>query len=393
MIKNLAIPLFFYVFINNICAKTYHAYRSEYEEVGDFVCDLNSKHEFNDSYWIYGGNDDGHFEINEFNGIISIRKKIQDYDDKVTTHTLIVKIHNQTFRIIIRDGFDYYTKRLKTKSNYKILKDNYAYHSDGRTGWTAFNNVWGKGNATVNEHYKIAIIHKKKLPGISYIIWDTKGSARDYGGQSVWGFPHIFYGYKADKTGDVKDCPFHLENLKELIIDPVFRKVYGTDHYKIAVNLFTYKPSKHMTQMGLPLHRDGDFFFVPKQVNNYTPPNVTKRLYPDLTLNSMNGTKFQRLFLDHTYINGKLNNDIVRRKLITVHNPDLSHPNKNLRAKINLKKEFMFWRDKPYFDNASSQEYFSFDQWISNIAFGVEITKGHGCIMLRRLKLSLKLYN
>ena len=53
----------------------------------------------------------------------------------------------------------------------------------------------------------------------------------------------------------------------------------------------------------------------------------------------------------------------------------------------------MFWRDKPYFDNASSQEYFSFDQWISNIAFGVEITKGHGCIMLRRLKLSLKLYD
>lgn len=75
MIKNLTISLFFYVFINNINAETCYAYRSEYENFGDLVYEIDISYEGKHfyTYSIFSEYTNNYYALDPNTGKITIR--------------------------------------------------------------------------------------------------------------------------------------------------------------------------------------------------------------------------------------------------------------------------------------------------------------------------------
>ena len=73
---------------------------------------------------------------------------------------------------------------------------------------------------------------------------------------------------KAGVREDLRVFPFQVKRIKRLTLDFDFRKIYGDDSFKIALNLFTFEESG-LTNL---YNSDGDFFFIFDQAGNYIPP-------------------------------------------------------------------------------------------------------------------------
>lgn len=122
-------------------------HRSEYESIGDLIYDINDPNEGTITYVILAGNTDGYYGIDVNNGEISIVTEISDTFNVIHSDTLTIDAGGTTYTIEIVDGFDYFINNLPP--SYSVLEDHLETYIDSSSEWTVFNNLWGRGTASL----------------------------------------------------------------------------------------------------------------------------------------------------------------------------------------------------------------------------------------------------
>ena len=177
---------------------------------------------------------------------------------------------------------------------------------------------------------------------------------------------------------NVKGFPFKLENLNKLVINVRFTQSYGNGGYKLGMNIFTNNKDTPDADWGIPEKREWDFFFIFKQLDGLQHTGIPTKSLSDITVG---GRDFERLYYDYQprvglldHIDGYTDHPHIRRRVIIKDGKALFNP------RLNVREQFKDFEEEGFFD---------FDNLaIANIAFGVEITKGYGCISFRSLRIS-----
>ena len=334
-------------------AKPELVYRSEYEKKGDLIYDINHPSEGSLEYSIVEGNENGHYTINSKSGEIRIDSPIKDTFGVVHTDLLKVKVGVRTHEVKIVDGYDFILSILP--DSYSVLSEHAKTHIDPRSKWTVYNNLWGKGTAVPNVDFRIAILHQKKLPSRCILIWDVPSSSLDFGDATVWCYINVMWGNRAGVREDLRGFPFQVKSIERLTLDFDFRKIYGDDSFKLALNLFTFEESG-LTNL---YNSDGDFFFIFDQAGTYLPPYPY--LLPDIKIA---GKPFSVRYNDER--DGKF---YQRRRVIIKNDESL------MKGKLYLKNLLNIFIKKNYLNPM---------QYIHNIQIGIEVSSGYGAVKFNK---------
>jgi len=329
--------------------------RSEYEKVNDQIYDINHAKEGQGEYLIKSGNDHNYYNVNKATGIISVELPINDVIGQVHSDTLFIDILGNEITIIIADGYDFF---ISNHPNYRVLdKHNQTYFTKGNK-YTAFNNLWRKGNAIPGQDFRMATLINENMPDSTVFIWDVPSKATEFNGGSIWSYINLLWGERKQIREDLEGFPIRVNDISSLLIDFDFEKLFGTEGYKIALNHFFTNDSTIA-----PFSSNvGDFFFVFDQLGTWLPS------YPiDLGDITINEKTFARLYQN--------NGSYELRRVVVKSNERL------LKGQLNLKSIYQPFIDKGYIDP---------NQYIPNIQIGVEVTDGFGAIRINKWDIDLK---
>jgi hypothetical protein len=324
--------------------------RSEYEKTGDKIYDVNDPGEGTVVYSIISGNGQGYYSINASSGIITINNTIPDAFNNIHYDSLIVNASGNQYHITIADGYDYYLLQV-IDSTYQVLDEHKAFYVDTASKWTAFNNLWGKGDAVPNEDFRISTICKTSLPDSAILMWDVPSKASEFGGNAVWCYNNVFWGNRKNYREDLPGFPFQIDDLEFLGLIFNFEQLYGNEIFKIAMNMFMTDDSI------LGAKHKGDFFFVFDQNGTYLPP------YPySLPDTIIEGKPFALLYDDEN------NNEFYERRRTIIKNNE-----KLYNGTLDITGLFHRFTEAGWLNPL---------QYISHIQLGVEVTKGFGAIRI-----------
>ncbi|WP_430816520.1 T9SS type A sorting domain-containing protein [Carboxylicivirga sp. RSCT41] len=328
-------------------------YRSEYEQAGDQIGDVDLPGEGTYDYVILEGNDAGHYSI-DASGKIWVNAIIADVPNEVTAHDLTIQCHTDQISIRIMDAYDH---MLEQYSGYTILeahKENYILPGNPYSG---YNNLWGRGTAQEGVDFRMATLCDPDMPDETIFVWDTPSSAKDYGGASVWCYISVLWGNRKGYRDDLTGFPFQISSIHSMFIDFDFEKLYGTEGYKIALNHFLTNES-YLDNFS---SNDGDFFLVFDQKGTWIPP------YPvSLSDTVINNKDFARLY--------KEEDGYEWRRVIIKDNQRL------LNGTIDM---------KGIYDSFITRGYLNASQYIPNIQVGLEVTDGFGALRLNSWAIRL----
>lgn len=354
--------LFFFILSSSLFSQTINVtvYRSEFEKVNDLIYDISDVKENTSPYQIVSGNSNNYYTINSTSGQIKILNPIPDVFDTINTDVLRVSIGTTNYLITIVDGYDFYKNDL-ILNGYTILSNDNETYIDNNSSWTAYNNLWGKGTATPNSDFRISILKKNNtFPNQTVILWDVPSDASTYNGDAVWCYTNLFWGNRKGIRSNLSNFPFKINSLNSLSLDFNFEKLFGSDDYKVALNLFT-TDNPALANFS---ENKGDFFFVFDQINNFIPAYPYS--LPDITI----GGKTFAVRYDNV-----LNNETYERRRVIVKNGQAL-----TQGTLDLKS---------LFDMFSSYGYLNTTQSIPNIQVGLEITKGYGALRFNNLNFNI----
>ena len=359
MINSAILTITASVFINQLSAEINKlVHRSEYEKVGDVICDIGDPIEGIFNYRILSGNKNGYYKLDPESGIIKIAKEIKDRFGAVHTDILKIDGGGTVYNVKIVDGFDYFVNNLP--ESYNVLSDHGENFVDLNSEWSVCNNLWGKGEAVPNVDFRIATIHKNRMPDTCILIWDVPSLAKDYGGAAVWCYNNVMWGNKGGLREDLPSFPFQVKNIKNLTLDFSFEQIFGNDQFKIAMNLYTFDESN----LASYCKSDGDFFLVFDQVNQWIPEYPYS--LPDIEIM---GKTFALLYDD--YKNGRARE---RRRVI------IKESERLMNGKLDIKN---------LFDIFINQNYINPSQYIQNIHLGIEVTSGFGAVRFNKFNIEM----
>ena len=172
---------------------------------------------------------------------------------------LKVKAVLNTYEIKIVDSLDYTLNLLP--DSYSVLNEYNVRYVDKESKWTVYN-FWGVRSAVPNVDFRIAMLHQKKLPNSCIFIWDVPSSSKKFGNSPVWCYINLLWGNRIGIREDLPGFPFQIKNIEQLNFDFDYKRLFGNNGHKVAMNLFTYNESN---LAGLS-KSDGDFFFVIDQI-------------------------------------------------------------------------------------------------------------------------------
>lgn len=286
------------------------------------------------------------------NGTITYSAPFADAFDRIDTLTATVVIATgDTLRVHVIDGFDH----LKAGWKGKILgKDG---QTDSLGDWTAYNNLWGRGNAVPDKDFRIAILASDSFPKGSLMVWDTPSKASAFGGGSVWCYTNFLWGNRPGVRTSAEGFPFRIDSLESLTLRFDYTPVHGDDQFKVALNGFLFDEPTLAPFSA----RDGDFFMVFDQVGTWIAP------YPDtIAADTMiAGKPFLLLAKDSS-------NGYQWRRVIIRPGNELTRGSIDL---LGLMKRF------------AESEKLKTSQSIPNLQFGVEVTSGFGAIAIHQLSI------
>ena len=333
-------------------ADTTIVYRSEYENAGDEIYDLNAPDEGNISYSIIKGNDQGYYTIGSSNGIVSMAGTINDEFNVVHYDTLTIDASDNNYVLIIVDGYDYF---LQNNPAFIVLDEhNQTYYEQGNE-YTGYNNLWGKGTAVPNVDFRMATLLSPDLPDSTVFIWDVPSPAGDFGGASVWSYINVMWGNRKNVRDDLSGFPFKWDSLMSLNVYFEFEKLFGTDDYKIALNNF-FTDESELSEFSA---NDGDFFFVFDQRGTWVPN------YPvDIGDTIIDGMNFARLY--------KEEDGYEWRRVI------IRDDKKWLKGILDLHRTYKQFSNRGYLNK---------EQYIPNIQIGIEVTDGFGAVRVNHWRI------
>ncbi|RXP44538.1 T9SS C-terminal target domain-containing protein [Lutibacter sp. HS1-25] len=348
--------LLVFIPILNLKAQTMAlVFRSEYEKIGDVIYDINDSQEGSVTYSITSGNNNSYYTINQSTGVIKINNIIPDTYNVIHTDILQINASATNYTIEIVDGYDYTIQNLD--SSYQILDLHNESYINSANDWTVLNNLWGRGTAVPNVDFRMATIYKTNAPESTIFLWDTPSKANAYGGASVWSYVNVFWGNRKNIREDLSSFPFQISSLESLSLDFDFEHLFGTEEYKIAMNMFLTDES-YLTNFS---KNDGDFFFVFDQNGTWIPP------YPyTLPDTQILGKPFAWLY--------DIQDNYEWRRVIIKDN------NKLLNGSLNIKN---------LFDRFQAEGYINPNQYIYHIQLGIEITQGYGAVRFNKAAISM----
>jgi hypothetical protein len=210
-------------------------FRSEYEDAGDRVYDLNFDGEGDGAvYSITDGNADGYYTVDPDSGVLSFSKVIPDIIDEVTEHDITVSVdYNgsvKEHKIKIVDGVDYMVHVLHP--DMMLMKE--AAERYQRGDWFGINNLWGQGEAVNWVDFRCCVlVDKKTFPDGTIVIWDLPPNSPIHP-KGIWGYPSVYVG-----SSILEGYPFRLKDIEKIIHGLSFRILYGTSGgHQIAYNAF-----------------------------------------------------------------------------------------------------------------------------------------------------------
>lgn len=355
---NKYIYLFFFILSSSLFSQTINVtvYRSEFEKVNDLIYDLNDSKENTNPYLIVSGNSNNYYTINSTTGQIKILNAIPDVFDTINTDVLRVSIGATNYLVTIVDGYDFYKNEL-ILNGYTILSNDDETYIDTNSSWTAYNNLWGKGTAIPNSDFRISILKKNNtFPNQTVILWDVPSDASTYNGDAVWCYTNLFWGNRKGIRSNLSNFPFKINSLNSLSLDFNFEKLFGSDDYKVALNLFT-TDNPALANFS---ENKGDFFFVFDQINNFIPAYPFS--LPDIIIDGKTfAVRYDNVLNNETY---------ERRRVIVKNGQALTQGNLDIKS---------------LFDMFSINGYLNTAQSIPNIQVGLEITKGYGALRFNNL--------
>lgn len=358
--KKIIFSIIILCFLNFSLAQTNSVlvFRSEFENIDDIIYDIEDNNENALPYIITSGNANNHYTINATSGEIKIMHPISDSFNNVHVDNLTVSIGAITYAIQIVDAFDYYLSNLPI--GYSVLSANDEVFIDNNSSWTAFNNLWGKGDAIENQDFRIAILIKNTFPNETIFIWDVPSQASTFNGASVWGYNNLFWGNRKNIRENLPNFPFKFNSINALNFNFDFEQLFGSNEYKVALNLF----ATDVPTLANFNQNKGDFFFVFDQINNYLPPYPFS--LPDINID---GKPFAVLY------NNDLNGQFYQRRRIIIKNGNVLN-----QGTLNL---------KALFDMYSNAGYLNTNQSIPNIQIGLEITDGFGALRFNQIDFNI----
>ena len=331
--------------------------RSEYENIGDVIIDLNHSSEGSKNYKMISEND--HYSINTLTGILSIKKTISDVVNTVSTD--LIKVNNglTTYNITIVDAYDYFISK---HSEYTILEDHQKVITEVGNSYTPYNNIWGKGNAVNGIDFRMAMLVHKNNPDSTIYIWDTPSKANVFGGASVWSYQNLFWGERYNLREDIGGFPIKIGDISDLNMKFNYEQLFGTETYKVALNHFLNKED----YIAPFTENDGDLFIVFDQIGNYIPP------YNDYLTDTLIEGKEYVLLHDST---GNIENEkgYQLRRAIIKNNGQYTSGSLDLNS---LYKSF------------NSRGFLDEDLHFSHIQFGIEVTEGWGAVRINEFKIN-----
>lgn len=336
-------------------------YRSEFEKANDIIYDINDSKENISPYAIVSGNQNNYYSINSTNGQLKIANPIADAFNVINTDNLTVSIGTTTYLLKIVDAYDYYKNEL-LNNGYTILANDGQTYIDNASSWTAYNNLWGKGDAVENVDFRIAILKKNNtFPNQSVILWDVPSEANAYtNGAAVWCYTNLFWGNRKGIRSNLPNFPFKINSLSSLNLNFNFEKLFGTHEYKVALNLFT-TDNPALANFS---ENKGDFFFIFDQINNFIP--AYDYSLPDITIGGKPfAVRYDNMLNGVTY---------ERRRVVVQNGEALTQGTLDLKA---------------LFDMFSNQGYLNTNQSIPNIQVGLEITNGFGGLRFNQLDFQI----
>jgi len=337
-------------------------FRSEYVQIDDVVYDVNDPAEDGSSsiYSIVSGNTNSYYKINNKTGRIKINNLIPIVYGEVQMSSLKIQANSTIYNVSIADGFDYFMENFEDIESYNILTEKGETYIDVNSEWTAYNNLWGNGNAVPNKDFRQILLYKNSLDDDEKVIflWDVPGPASEYDGASVWSYANIIWGNRDKIRDDLEGFPFKVEDLNDLWLDFNFEFLFGTEDIKIALNAF-FTNEDYLVSFK---NNMGDFFFVFDQRGTYIP-NYPKTM-PDIEIE---GKPFAVRYDPDS--RGDDPDGYERRRVIIKDNE------KCLEGKLDLKS---------LFDMFSNEGYLNTEQSIPNIQLGLEVTDGFGALRFNK---------
>ena len=326
-------------------------YRSEYEKVGDVIYKFFN---LSLSYSISQGNESDFYSIND--NMLIISKEIPDTFNILHIDILSIDTNGVLYKILkIVDAYDYFMANIDT-TQYIILNKHLETYVDKTSQWTAFNNLWGKGDAQEGVDFRIATIIPKDNIDTSIFIWDVPSKASEFNGASVWCYVNVFWGNRMNIREDLEGFPFQIKELTHLYFTFNFEELFGNEQFKIALNTFLTDESYLISFS----NNDGDFFMVFDQVGTWIPP------YPySLPDSIILGKTFAFLYKKDTTTGYEYRRVIIKNE------------EKLLSGTIDL---------KGIFDRFKNIGYLNEDQYIYHIQIGVEVTDGFGAVKFTKFQ-------
>lgn len=333
-------------------------YRSEYEQVGDLVCDIDHPDEGTVFYRIISGNDSNHFLLDSITGEITIGTRIDDSAGVATVHVLEVDIDGDTTHVVVADCYDYF---IQEHPEYEVLDVHGEVFIDSSSAYMPYHNVWGRGDAVVDVHYRMATLVHPAMPDSTVFIWDCPTTAATFGGASVWCYLNVLWGNRDGLREDLDGFPFRISDVTGLTVDFAFEHLFGDEGYKIFLNHFLTDEST----LEPFASNDGDFAFTFDQLGTWLPPYAN-----DLGDTTLGGQTFARLH-QYTQKNGR---DYENRRVI------VKDDGQWMAGTLDVLDQYLRFHDAGYLDTAQS---------IPNIQVGVEVTDGFGAVRVDRWDIGL----
>ncbi len=344
----------------DLSTKQITVHRSEYEKIGDVMIDLRDESEGYVNYTITQGNTDSYFNINSTNGVITVNKQFPDVANQVDSIVLMVKVGVRTYKVKIVDAFDYF---IATHPEYVRLNNPAQADFKPNNPYTVFHNIWGRGNAGVDQDFRMSSLVHPNSPDSTIFIWDTPGKAEMFNGASVWCYLNVLWGNRHDLRTDLPNFPIRVGDLESLDFEFDVEQIFGTQSFKIAANQFFTNESSVVPFR----NNQGDFFMVFDQVGNFMPD------YADYFSDTTILGKTFAMMHDST---GTMNLKGYQLRRAIIKNNDLL-----MSGKIDLKN---------IFNSFTSRGFLNEDLYFPNIQFGIEVTDGWGAIRLNKLEFTPK---
>lgn len=329
-------------------------YRSEFEQVGDILGDVDLSSEGLYEYELKTGTYSNYYKVDPSSGVLSINSVIDDVAGELTSHHITVSCGTDELIVEIVDGYDY---MLGNHSEYVVLDAHQETHIVADNAYCGYNNLWGRGTAQEGVDFRMATLCHADMPDHTLFIWDTPSSAKDFDGASVWSYISVLWGNRKGMRSDLDGFPFQLASIQSMQLDFDFEQLYGTEGYKIALNHFLTNES-YLDNFS---SNDGDFFLVFDQKGTWIPP------YPvSLSDTVINNCNFARLY--------KEENGYEWRRVI------IKNEQKLLKGSVDL---------KGIYDSFVSRGYLNANQYIPNIQIGLEVTDGFGALIMNQWKIRM----